>query len=765
MDDQPEDGSESDVLRDGAGFVEDFDTWSSLLALEAVLDEALTEPEIIVGLRAENLRVDDAREAVLTSVSALARIRMERERAGVVFERSRRLPFRRMTLREAGWFVVTGALLVGYLRILQLSWSAMPLVFQLIGVLGLGAVIGMAVQTIGRRIPGLFALEGWERSGEWAHPELIGLGDRWDFALREIVLPELRDHIKDNRRTRDRVNLVFEDPGEDDLGAGLVRTAAVNRLRRIVDRAESVAVALAGHRGTGKTTAIRSLEKGLIGRSDQADPLVVVASAPAAYEARDFVLHLHALLCKAVLVKISDGSSPVTGRMRRRHVLGRVLRRSASLLMAAGVAAVVVWLLWGGTPIQAGKDLLTFASDVVGGRVTLPQVWDGQPVRRLIALGVLLVFLLRTVFGVLAGAASVVRWLVRRRRAARVVGLKRLTEQQLDRIRFLQTYTTGWSGKLSMPLKGEAGRTWSTQRAEQQLTHPEVVDKFREFAEEAAWRLKVEKLAGRVVIAIDELDKIGEPEKAHQFINDVKGVFDVPGCLFFVSVSDDAVLGFEQRGLGVRDAFDSAFSEMVRLEPFTLDESRLWIALRLRGISEQFCHLAHCLSGGLPRDLKRCVVEMVDLANEIYQPTLETVTRSLVEGAMAGKTRAFTATAATLERSPELVALTTDLLRIPETDTPPELAELAARLVRDDADDADDAEATEATAPIGDLRWHSGCFVLFCATVLEIFDDGLTGDRLSAGLHRLALVRQRMAMHPRQAWDDLVEFRKARGLS
>ncbi|AUI58738.1 P-loop NTPase fold protein [Amycolatopsis sp. BJA-103] len=747
MSDHHLDETESDVLRDGEGFIEDFDTWLSLLALEDVLDEALGEPEIAAGLHREGLRADDARNAVLGSATALARIRMERERAGVVFDRPRRLPLRQMTLREAGWLAVTCALLVGYLRILQLSWQAMPLGFQLLGVLGLGAVIGMAVLVISRRIPGLFVTEGRERGTDRAHPEMIGLGDRWEFVLHEIVLPELRDHIRDHRRIRDRVNLVFEDPDASaELEAGLVRTAAVKRLRRIVDRAESVAVALAGHRGTGKTTSIRSLEQGLLSRSDQAAPLVVVASAPAAYEARDFVLHLHALLCKAVLAKISKGSRAVPGRLRRRAAFGRLLRTSLAFLVFWGVVAVAVRLLWGGT---AAQDLGTLAVEVVNGRVTLQQLWTGQPTARLIALGLVSMFLLRLVIGVLAAGVTVTRLLIARRRDVRLAGFRRVTEQQLDRIRFLQTYTTGWSGKLSMPLKGEAGRTWSTQRAEQQLTHPEVVDKFREFAELAAVNL-----AGRVVIAIDELDKIGEPDKAHQFINDVKGVFDVPGCLFFVSVSDDAVLGFEQRGLGVRDAFDSAFSEMVRLEPFTLDESRLWIALRLRGVSEQFCYLAHCLSGGLPRDLKRCAVEMADLASEIYQPSLEVVARSLVAGELTGKTRAFTATAATLERSPELVALTTDLLGIPGTDAPEELAEIAGRLVRTEEDTA---------APISDLRWHSGCFVLFCATVLEVFDDTLTGDRLSPGLHRLAVVRQRMAMHPRQAWDDLVEFRKGRG--
>ncbi|UMP05038.1 hypothetical protein [Amycolatopsis sp. EV170708-02-1] len=212
MSDLHPDEYESDLLRDGEGFIEDFDTWSALLALEAVLDEALTEPEIASGLRREGLRAEDARTAVLGDVTALARIRMERERAGVVFERPRRLPFRRVTVREAGWLLVTCALLVGYLRILQLTWSSMPSPFQLVGVLGLGAVIGMAVLVIGRRIPGLFVTEGWQRTEEWAHPEMIGLGDRWEFALREIVLPALRAHLRDHRRIRSGVDLVFEEP-------------------------------------------------------------------------------------------------------------------------------------------------------------------------------------------------------------------------------------------------------------------------------------------------------------------------------------------------------------------------------------------------------------------------------------------------------------------------------------------------------------------------------------------------------------------------
>ncbi|RSM58842.1 hypothetical protein DMH03_23315 [Amycolatopsis sp. WAC 01376] len=735
------------VLLDSEAFFADFDTWSTRLALEELLDEALGLPEVSQALNQEELRAEEARDAVLGSASALAKVRMERERAGRVPDRPKS---RASALWEARWLVTAGIMVAGYLSLLQLAWQPMSLTLKVFCLIGFGCVLVLAAGLVIRRFPVLFVRERERSAGALPHPDMVALGDRREYALREVVLPELQAYIQEHRRTRDRTNLIFTEP--DPEGPELVHTAAVKRLRRIVDRADSVAVALAGSRGAGKTTSIRSLERGLLSRTGQA-PLVVVASAPAAYEARDFVLHLHALLCKAVLATISPGLTWGTVRVRWWRELGRAVRRTLWGLMKIGVAAVAVWLLWGGAPRQVVADLGVFAAEVMSGRMTFEQLWTGLPVRRVLALGVLAVFLLGLVFGLFEAAVRALRGVLARRREARLTNLKRLAEAQLERIRFLQTYTTGWSGKLSMPLKGEAGRTWSTQRAEQQLTHPEVVDKFREFAEEAARRLAAERVAGRVVIAIDELDKIGEPDKAHQFINDVKGVFDVPGCLFFVSVSDDAVLGFEQRGLGVRDAFDSAFSEMVRLEPFTLDESRLWMALRLRGISEQFCYLAHCLSGGLPRDLKRCATEMVDLANEVYQPSLEIVTRSLVTGELAGKARAFTATAATLDRSPELTALTTELLGIPGTEEPAELAAIAERLVAGGEEDA---------AVISDLRWHSGCFVLFCATVLEIFDDTLTGDRLTPALHRLAVVRKRMAMHPKQAWDDLVGFRKAR---
>lgn len=61
---------------------------------------------------------------------------------------------------------------------------------------------------------------------------------------------------------------------------------------------------------------------------------------------------------------------------------------------------------------------------------------------------------------------------------------------------------------------------------------------FREFLE-----ITAQALGGgphgppRVPVGIDELDKIESAEQAQAFLNEIKGLFGVPGCQFLVSVS------------------------------------------------------------------------------------------------------------------------------------------------------------------------------------------------------------------------------------
>lgn len=724
-------------------FLSDFESWTARVALEMLVDEALLDEEVLAGLSREGLRTRQARDALLENETALARIRMEQD--GLVTWDS---PPWRPSARETGWLALLAAVGTGYLTLLTQAWSSLPIPLRAFALFGVASVLLLSGRIVLRHVPGLFS--GWEgpRSERVAPDERqAALGSRKQFALNEIVLPELREYIRENRRLHHDTKLIYRNVDRlySDDDETIVHTAAAKRLRRILERTDTGAVALAGHRGTGKTTMIRTMKSGRLDDRESTKPLVVEASAPAQYEARDFVLHLHAQLCHAVLdaVQVRIGEQRRTRSQRVRHAAGATANLLALVFGGIAVSAV----LWQAPSSRFVTDLGALVARGFGDFPdSLPALWSGLPAARAVALGVLACCL---AFVVVVPATAAARAKIRRRDSLH--RLAREAVRQRDRIRFLQTFTSGWAGKVTLPFGGDLGRTRSAQRAEQQLTYPEVVDEFRAFAARAATTLK-QRETDRLVIAIDELDKIGEPEKARQFLNDVKGVFGIPGCLFFVSVSDEAVLTFEQRGLAARDAVDSAFSEQLRLDPFTLGESRLWVALRVAEIPEAFCYLAHCLSGGLPRELKRLTIDMVDVTTTEYQPTLSVVTGTLVHKELTTKASALAAMTATLGVDSRPSELAADLLVLATVRDPGELAELADRLVREITEDDTSDEKK--------LRLHAGCFALFCATVLTLFDDRLTAERLTPGLHELAVAQRQMGLYPRAAWQRLQDFRK-----
>ena len=119
--------------------------------------------------------------------------------------------------------------------------------------------------------------------------------------------------------------------------------------------------------------------------------------------------------------------------------------------------------------------------------------------------------------------------------------LENLAIESLIAIRFQQTISSDWSGSVSvggvggvnLPIALQSQWSRGASWARQPQTYPELVGRFREFAESIAQRY-------RVVIGIDELDKLESGVKAKQFLNDIKGIFGVRGCYFLVSVSEDA---------------------------------------------------------------------------------------------------------------------------------------------------------------------------------------------------------------------------------
>lgn len=172
--------------------------------------------------------------------------------------------------------------------------------------------------------------------------------------------------------------------------------------------------------------------------------------------------------------------------------------------------------------------------------------------------------------------------------------------------------------------------------AEQPQTYPEIVDALKRFLGRTALELhkEQEKEGGKLrtlVIGIDELDRIEPAAAARTFLNELKAVFDVPNCLFVLSVSDEALRDSELAPVGRRDAFDSAIDEVVRVEPLDQRRAELLLGRRVTRLPVPFAALFYCLSGGMPRDLLRTARAGIAYVSPDQPRSLTDLTAKLVE--------------------------------------------------------------------------------------------------------------------------------------
>ncbi|WP_253838579.1 hypothetical protein [Actinokineospora globicatena] len=307
--------------------------------------------------------------------------------------------------------------------------------------------------------------------------------------------------------------------------------------------------------------------------------------------------------------------------------------------------------------------------------------------------------------------------------------LGRLARAAREKIRHLESRTVerevgadvSW---LAAKVSGK--RKTSVKRDDLPLTHPDLVDEFRSFLRTTA--AAVGKDGGKVLIGVDELDRIDDGDRAARFLNELKAVFDVPHCLFLVSVSDDALADFELAGMGMRTAFDSAFDAVVRVDYLTHDEARTLLNRRVVNLPEQFAALAYVLSGGLARELVR-VVEVI----ATHGGDLPTTARLLVDRQLARTARAAT------DRLTRLPDRRAGAKLIPLLDTTPtDLRTYAATL-----------DATPVNAQAEPTKADVVAMVEFLATLTDLFTHTLDRPRTQAHpFNTLAQARRYLGANP-----------------
>lgn len=317
----------------------------------------------------------------------------------------------------------------------------------------------------------------------------------------------------------------------------------------------------------------------------------------------------------------------------------------------------------------------------------------------------------------------------------------------------------GTSNPFKVPISFDSTTSSERTVSNNPLSRPEAVAAIRELLGQVGRTRKV-------VIAVDELDKIDSTQSAAQFIDDVKALFGVPNCYFLVSVSLDAMADFERRGLPFRNSFDSAFDEIVTLEHFSFESSKILLRSRVIAVPLRFIALCHALSGGLPRDLLRVARHLYDLPLPI---NLDFAAAVLVDIELRTKIKLF---ASSTHRSRDstwssLIAVWTDraILTTDRFDSLLDSAEELDTLI--DASAEHLAAGHERDWELLKLGFEMTSFIYYCATIIETCNkgqqDSIGEDTTVDTLVKLAEVRKSFADNPSIAWSKLELLRGAQG--
>ncbi|MFI6258205.1 hypothetical protein ACIBCL_19185 [Micromonospora zamorensis] len=546
----------------------------------------------------------------------------------------------------------------------------------------------------------------------------------WLAAMaRNWIVPKIWTTLRQNRDGYS-LRLPVLNPGR--LGdvtstEQLVENAASGRVAWVLRELEGASIGISGPRGTGKSTVLQRYCTEQF-RADEGDVLVLV-QAPTTYDRREFLVHLFAETCVQL-------GAPPAARLEAHRWWSRVRALLPAVVVLAGVVLI---------------SGVVFGAEVLAAFVA---IWQAPRTSAYVLGGLLILTPLLW---------RLWRDLVRHRSKVAPSPSAALAARHLQTLRYQSVFSRKTGGKFAIPGGLDLSAEGQVQRTEQLRTYPELVAQFRELLYEAA--LERRRRGQRIIIGVDELDKIGSADDAERFINDLKSVFGVRGCYFLVAVSEDALAAFDRRALGVRTAFDSAFDLIIAVGSLSVTEAGKLLQVRGLSVPEPYLWLCHILSAGRPRELLRTVMALATISSERKIWAIDKLAIELVAADFASILRSQV-------RAAEIAATQQHqavrwIVQVHEATMTAELLEKACT----------DMPSVERTDPISAILVQTQAYLYLAATLLRAFAENPQSTVTTLGpasggppVERLVQARSRITAHPDLAWPAIDDFRRLIGL-
>lgn len=201
----------------------------------------------------------------------------------------------------------------------------------------------------------------------------------------------------------------------------------------------------------------------------------------------------------------------------------------------------------------------------------------------------------------------------------------RLMKKTLELLEFLEfAITRSHSSSVTVPMgaTGFISRwTASKQLIQRSLTLPGLTTEYENYlryVSDIFLNKRSLQENRKLIICVDELDKISDPVQVANILREIKGMLSVPNCHYLLTISEDAVQIFWDRIAAERDIIESTFDDIVTIERFDLytcrdlaDKVDFWGGKT--DVKNRLVDIAAVLSSGIPRELIRNLreIEMV----------------------------------------------------------------------------------------------------------------------------------------------------------
>jgi hypothetical protein len=363
------------------------------------------------------------------------------------------------------------------------------------------------------------------------------------------------------------------------------------RLRHYIDETNGSVIGISGVRGSGKTTVMDKL----IDFYKSGNYFTLKITSPTGYDEEKFFITIFKRLCENVSNKLEKelGIKPeIEERVKKERW------KYVPLYILLVILPLIILIIW----VLSYYFTIPDTSVILSSPPPIEQILISY-----IVIVPFIILLIRFFSSPLIRSGN-----------KKKVGLYLKTLEILEALKYEKTLSYEAEAKVGVVKQLSAAFKSGKELKTREISLPGLTSMYRDYVDDVLNTFEIAVFKenkifypkGKLIICIDELDKITDPEDVKKLLRGIKGVIFQPNCYYFISISEDAVRSFKTRISTSRDMIESTFDEIIYLDRINLSVGEEIVKKWYPNKDIISIGIMIVYSGGIPRELIRNITEI-----------------------------------------------------------------------------------------------------------------------------------------------------------